>query len=82
LAHLAIELEAEQRIGAGRYERSPERKGYRDGHRERTWETRVGEIPLQVPKLREGTYFPSFLGPAGERRRPCWPWCRQQMRRE
>jgi putative transposase len=63
LAQLAIELEAEQRIGASRYERSPERKGYRNGHRERIWETRVGEIPLQVPKLREGTYFPSFLEP-------------------
>lgn len=63
LAQLAIELEAEQRIGAGRYERSPERKGYRNGHRERIWETRVGEIPLQVPKLREGNYFPSFLEP-------------------
>ena len=63
LAQLAIELEAEQQIGAGRYERSPERKVYRNGHRERIWETRVGEIPLQVPKLREGNYFPSFLEP-------------------
>jgi putative transposase len=61
MAQLAIELEAEQRIGVSRYERSPERKGYRNGHRERVWETRVGGIPLQVPKLREGTYIPSFL---------------------
>jgi len=50
-------------IGAGPYERSDGRKTYRNGHRQRTWETRVGEIPLQIPKLREGTYFPSLLEP-------------------
>jgi transposase-like protein len=63
LAQLAIEFEAEQRIGAGRYERSPERTTYRNGHRERVWETRVGEIPLRIPKLREGNFFPSLLEP-------------------
>ena len=63
VAQLAIELEAEEIIGAGRYERSPNRKNHRNGHRERMWETRVGEIPLMIPKLREGTYFPSLLEP-------------------
>lgn len=63
VAQLAIELEAEEIIGAGRYERSPNRKNHRNGHRERMWETRVGEIPLRIPKLREGTYFPSLLEP-------------------
>jgi putative transposase len=63
LAQLAIELEAEQQIGASRYERSPGRTTYRNGHRERVWETRVGETPLRIPKLREGQYFPSMLEP-------------------
>jgi putative transposase len=63
VAQLAIELEAEEVIGAGRYERSPNRKNQRNGNRERVWETRVGEIPLRIPKLREGTYFPSLLEP-------------------
>jgi putative transposase len=63
LAQLAVELEAEQVIGAGPYERSDGRKTYRNGHRQRAWETRVGEIPLQIPKLREGSYFPSLLEP-------------------
>jgi transposase-like protein len=58
-----VELEAEQAIGAGRYERSPERKTYRNGHRERTWETRVGEIPLRISQLREGNYIPSLREP-------------------
>lgn len=63
LTQLAVELEAEQVVGAGRYERSENRKTHRNGYRDRTWETRVGEIPLRIPKLREGTYFPSLLEP-------------------
>src|SRR3990172_5269693 len=63
LAQVAVEFEAEHQIGAGRYERSPERTTYRNGHRERVWETRVGEIPLRIPKLREGSYLPSLLEP-------------------
>lgn len=63
LAQLGIELEAEQTIGASRYERSEDRKIYLNGHRDRIWETRVGEIPLRIPKLREGTPFPSLLEP-------------------
>ena len=43
--------------------RSPERKTYRNGHRDRVWETRVGEIPLRIPKVRDGSYFPSLLEP-------------------
>jgi putative transposase len=58
-----IELEAGQQIGAGRYERNPERVTYRNGYRTRLWETRVGEVPLRIPKLREGTFFPSLLEP-------------------
>lgn len=27
------------------------------------WETRVGEIPLSIPKLREGTFSPNLLEP-------------------
>ena len=58
-----VELEAAKQIGAGRYERTPERKTYRNGHRDRVWETRVGEIPLRIPKVRDGSYFPSLLEP-------------------
>lgn len=58
-----IEAEVTQRIGAKPYERSPERITQRNGYRERPYETRVGELTLQVPKLREGCYFPSFLEP-------------------
>jgi putative transposase len=63
LTRTVVELEAASQIGPGRYERTPERKTYRNGHRDRVWETRVGEIPLRIPKVRDGGYLPSLLGP-------------------
>jgi putative transposase len=58
-----MELEVTQHLGAERYERSPERMGQRNGYRERQWDTRVGTIDLQVPRVRDGSYFPSLLEP-------------------
>lgn len=58
-----MEMEVSQQIGAARYERRTTRSGQRNGHRQRGWETRVGEIPLEIPKLRQGSYCPSFLEP-------------------
>ena len=58
-----IEMEFEARIGAGRYERSPDRVTHRNGSRPRTLETRLGDLELSIPKLRQGSYFPSFLEP-------------------
>ncbi len=63
LAEALMELEVSEQVGAGRYERTPERKTYRNGYREWVWETRVGQIPLRIPKLRQGSYFPSLLEP-------------------
>jgi transposase-like protein len=47
--------------GAGYGERSAERVNSRNGYRTRPWDTRVGTMALAIPKLREGTYFPSWL---------------------
>jgi transposase-like protein len=63
LAQELMEMELEQHVGAERHERTPERMGYRNGTRERTWDTRVGTIELQVPRVRDGTFFPSLLEP-------------------
>lgn len=50
-------------LAASPYERTTDRKGYRNGSRSRLFRTRVGDIELEIPKLREGSYFPSFLEP-------------------
>ncbi|WP_375222253.1 transposase, partial [Symbiobacterium thermophilum] len=63
LAQGLMELEVSQQIGAERHERSSERSNYRNGYRERQWDTRVGTIDLQIPKLRKGSYMPSWLEP-------------------
>jgi transposase-like protein len=53
--------DADSICGAGWGERSEERVNLRNGYRERDLDTRVGTIPLSVPKLRRGTYFPEWL---------------------
>lgn len=58
-----MEAEAESRCGAGLHERSPGRVNHRNGYRARTLETRLGTLDLKIPKLRSGSYFPSFLEP-------------------
>src|ERR671927_507094 len=63
LTQALMELEVAQHLGAERYQRSPERQGERNGYRERTWDTRVGTLELRVPRVRDGSYFPSLLEP-------------------
>ncbi|PZN00837.1 MULTISPECIES: IS256 family transposase [Thermaerobacter] len=63
LAQQLMEVEVSELIGAQRYERTPSRTTYRNGYRPRRWDTRVGTIELQIPKLRRGSYFPSLLKP-------------------
>ena len=58
-----IDLEAAEAIGAGRYERSDERTTHRNGSRERTLSTKAGDVELRIPKLRQGSFFPSLLEP-------------------
>jgi putative transposase len=59
-----MEAEVSELVGAARGERSPEgRLTHRNGYRARPWATRAGEIELAIPKIRRGSYFPSFLEP-------------------
>jgi transposase-like protein len=63
LSQALMELEVTAHVGAERHARTPERTGQRNGYRERRWDTRVGTIDLQVPRVRDGSYFPGLLEP-------------------
>jgi putative transposase len=60
-----IDAELTAVIGAGPWERTLERTALRNGYRARTLSTTAGDLELRIPKLREGSFFPSLL----ERRR-------------
>src|SRR5829696_684087 len=63
MAAQLMNAEVRARIGADLGERSLERTTHRNGYRSRDWDTRVGSIELAIPRLRQGSYFPSFLEP-------------------
>jgi putative transposase len=52
---LLMEDDVEGLIGAARHERSTDRLNYRNGYRDRTFETRLGPLSLRIPKLRQGS---------------------------
>jgi putative transposase len=63
VVQVLMEADVEGLIGAARHERSGERTTYRNGYRDRAFDTRLGSLQLRIPKLRQGSYFPPFLEP-------------------
>ncbi len=63
LSQELMELEVTQHLKAERYEHTAERTGQRNGYRDRPWDTRVGTIDLHVPRVRDGSFYPSLLEP-------------------
>ena len=64
VARELMEAEISGEIGAELGEVAPDvRVTHRNGYRPRPWETRVGGIELLIPRMRQGSYFPSFLEP-------------------
>jgi transposase-like protein len=61
LINEAMRLEREQHLGAGPYERSPERQGHANGYKPKTVKTRVGQIQFEVPQVRQGDFYPDAL---------------------
>jgi mutator family transposase len=59
-----MEAEVSDLTGVPHGERDPDhRLTHRNGYRERRWDTRVGTIDLAIPRVRDGSYFPSLLEP-------------------
>src|SRR3954465_9812204 len=58
-----MELEVQACTGAAHGVRDPARGVQPNGYRARAWETRAGRIELAIPRLRRGSYSPSFLEP-------------------
>ena len=61
IINAAMEAERQQHLGVGRYERSPERRGYANGFKPKTMTTHVGEVTFAVPQVRDGSFYPSAL---------------------
>ena len=63
MAERLMAADVDAKVGAEHGERTEARENWRNGYRERDWHTRAGTIPLKIPKLRRGSYFPGFLEP-------------------
>lgn len=50
-----MKVEISQSIGAERGEQAEDRATHRNGYRPRRWDTRAGEIELQIPQIRRGS---------------------------
>src|SRR5919206_2417857 len=61
LINAAMLLERQQFIGAGPYQRTPERQAHANGFKEKTVQTRMGALTLDVPQVREGGFYPQSL---------------------
>jgi transposase-like protein len=56
-----MQVERQKHLGVGPYERSQERKGYANGFKDKTIKTRLGAITLDVPQVRDSSFYPEAL---------------------
>lgn len=61
LLNAAMQAEREKYLGAAPYERTPERRDYANGYKEKTVASRVGPLQVSVPQVRNGDFYPSSL---------------------
>jgi putative transposase len=61
IINTAMQAERQTYLKAAPYERSPARQGYANGYKPKTVTTRVGDITLAVPQVRDGSFYPQAL---------------------
>lgn len=61
LLNAAMLLERQKHLSARPYERTEDRQGHANGFKEKTLATRMGQITVAVPQVREGGFYPSAL---------------------
>lgn len=61
LVNEAMRIERERHLNATPYERTETRNGYANGFKPKQFKTRLGALNLQVPQVRSGDFYPSFL---------------------
>ncbi|MCQ3978517.1 MAG: IS256 family transposase [Anaerolineae bacterium] len=61
IVNTAMQVERQQYLGVGPYERSSERQDYANGYKAKTVTTRVGDITFAVPQVRQGRFYPTAL---------------------
>ena len=61
LLNAAMLVERQQFIGAGPYQRTPARHAHANGFKDKTVQTRMGVLTLDVPQVREGGFYPQSL---------------------
>ena len=57
----AMQIERQQFLNAGPYERSPERRGHANGYKPKTVTTRGGQVTFDVPQVRDSSFYPQAL---------------------
>jgi transposase-like protein len=67
-----IKAEVAAALGADRHQRTDQRRGHRNGSRERLLATPSGDIQLRIPRFRAGSFFPTLLEPRRRVDRPLW----------
>jgi len=57
----AMYIERQKHIGAGPYERTPDRQGHANGFKPKTVATRMGKVTMAIPQVRDCDFYPSSL---------------------
>jgi putative transposase len=61
LLNAAMKVEREQFLGASSHERTEERKGYANGYKPKSLQTRLGAVDLSIPQVRGLGFYPQSL---------------------